>query len=54
MQKAVQLLSAAQARTFNTDLHKRMRVVFQMADRTTKPISRRSRRTASWPPCKTI
>lgn len=33
MQKAVQLLSAAQARTFNTDLHKRMRVVFQMADK---------------------
>ncbi|MEM6492192.1 MAG: hypothetical protein AAF684_09885, partial [Pseudomonadota bacterium] len=33
MQKVVQLLSAAQARTFTTDLHKRMRVVFQIADK---------------------
>ena len=33
MQKSVQMISAAQARTFTTDLHKRMRIVFQMADK---------------------
>ena len=38
MQKAVQLVSAAQARTFTTDLHKRMRVVFQMADKAREKI----------------
>lgn len=32
MQRAVQLLSGAQARVFNLDLHKRMRHIFKMVD----------------------
>ncbi len=40
MQRAVQLLSGAQARSFNLDLHKRMREVFVLSDKAAGRLSK--------------
>lgn len=47
MQRAVQLLSGAQARVFNLDLHKRMRHIFKMADAVAERIGKLRERMGS-------
>ena len=42
VQSAVQLLSGAQARVFNLDLHKRMREIFKLSDLTKEMVEKLS------------